>query len=491
MNKLSHSLSLLAFLCVALSANPALAQNWDPVRSHHEQEFNDAVHEGDEDPSPLNVELLGNIHYDVTANDIWGYTAPDGREYALVGLLNGVSIVDITDPRNPVESAFIPGTSSRWRDLKTLDNYLYVVADQGADGLTIIDLTNLPSGAELVGNDTNHFEKAHNLGIDTERALAYVVGSNLAGGGVLILDLSNPTTPEQVGIWNTTYVHDIYPDGDVVYTFDAGAGVAVLDVSDPTQPTTLSAFSYPNQQYTHSGWATPDREFLLVNDEFDERLTGINTRLIILKRVGDTFDYEPFSEYIGPNKSVDHNVFYKGGLAYLSNYTYGFTLINLADPSDPWMQAHYDTFLENDDPDFAGAWGIYPFFLSGHVIVSDINSGLFIFEILPEDLDGDGMMSIDETRDLDSSTEGIQNPFDPRDPDSTGDNLQDGPDGVLDGRNDWDGDGLSNEIEFALGLNPIDPVDVVETPTASVTSVGLTTLLLLNAARRRWRRWNG
>jgi len=30
-------------------------------------------------------------------NDCWGYTAPDGREYALLGVRTGTSIVDITE----------------------------------------------------------------------------------------------------------------------------------------------------------------------------------------------------------------------------------------------------------------------------------------------------------------------------------------------------------------------------------------------------------
>ena len=34
----------------------------------------------------LNMSLVGQLDYDATLNDIWGYTAPDSTEYALVGL---------------------------------------------------------------------------------------------------------------------------------------------------------------------------------------------------------------------------------------------------------------------------------------------------------------------------------------------------------------------------------------------------------------------
>jgi hypothetical protein len=45
----------------------------------------------------------------------------------------------------------------------------------------------------------------------------------------------------------------------------------------------------------------------------------------------------------------------------------------------------FDTHPENDELSFNGAWGVYPFFASGIVIVSDINRGLFV---LRPDLNG-------------------------------------------------------------------------------------------------------
>jgi len=83
-----------------------------------------------------------------------------------------------------------------------------------------------------------------------------------------------------------------------------------------------------------------------------------------------------------------------------------------------------------------------------------------------EDTDGDGLSDWDETRDLDPDVPGVRNPFDPTDEDSTGDDGSDEPDGVLDGENDYDGDGTSNADELALGGNPLDPESYV--PAASL-----------------------
>lgn len=102
------------------------------------------------------------------------------------------------------------------------------------------------------------------------------------------------------------------------------------------------------------------------------------------------------------------------------------------------------------------------------------------------DTDGDGLTDEQETMDLEPETPGVQNPFDPNDPDTTGDNGVLGADGIPDGQNDWDGDGVSNETEFGSGWNPADPLDPGAMPVAGgfgLLALGL--LLLWAFARRR------
>jgi len=88
-----------------------------------------------------------------------------------------------------------------------------------------------------------------------------------------------------------------------------------------------------------------------------------------------------------------------------------------------------------------------------------------------QDSDGDGIRDGDEVRDLDPHTAGVQNPFDPADPDSTGDSFQNTADGVPDGRNDYDGDGMSNKDELTFGYNPMDPGSWAEVPAATVITL--------------------
>jgi len=100
--------------------------------------------------SSYNLSLLGTYdNYNTEGNDIWGWVAPDGSEYALVGLNDGFSVVNVTIPSNPTEEFFINDLNSTWRDVKTFGNYAYVTTEADA-GLLIVDLS------DMTGNTYYH-----------------------------------------------------------------------------------------------------------------------------------------------------------------------------------------------------------------------------------------------------------------------------------------------------------------------------------------------
>ncbi len=76
------------------------------------------------------------------------------------------------------------------------------------------------------------------------------------------------------------------------------------------------------------------------------------------------------------------------------------------------------------------------------------------------DRDRDGLRNFDEERDFAPAITGHQNPFQSNAPDTTGDDGSIGPDGIPDGENDFDGDGVSNAAELAAGTNHADNLSV-------------------------------
>src|SRR5688572_4509817 len=73
-----------------------------------------------------NMSLIANKNDHFTStlySAVWGYTADNGREYAILGCPNGTAFYDVTDTTNIVECDFLPGVTSSWREMKTFGKY--------------------------------------------------------------------------------------------------------------------------------------------------------------------------------------------------------------------------------------------------------------------------------------------------------------------------------------------------------------------------------
>jgi len=71
----------------------------------------------------------------------------------------------------------------------------------------------------------------------------------------------------------------------------------------------------------------------------------------------------------------------KDNLVYLSYYQDGLQVFDISDPSNPIRIAYYDTYMPVNTGGYAGAWGVYAFLPSGRILISDVQSGLFVLNI--------------------------------------------------------------------------------------------------------------
>ncbi|NNE44499.1 MAG: choice-of-anchor B family protein [Gemmatimonadetes bacterium] len=310
-------------------------------------------------------------------NDCWGYTAPNGDEYALVGSTSGTSVINVTDPAVPYETGFIPGPSSTWRDIKTYSTYAYVTTEAGG-GLEIIDLSDPENPADLA-NYTGGFTTAHNIYIDTTTARAYIAGSNLGSGGVRILDLSVPTAPVEIGSWETAYFHDVMVQNGRLYGSAIWADtIYVLDVSNPASVTVLgSKTGYPNA-FTHNAWVTEDDNYLMTTDE----LTGSACRMWDLTNLPTITQS---SIYLPNPATIPHNAHIEGDYAYISHYSLGVRIVDISDPFNVTEVGYYDTYPNNDAGGYNGCWGAFPFFETSPdlLLASDRSTGLYVLSYSP------------------------------------------------------------------------------------------------------------
>ncbi|CAN5741490.1 choice-of-anchor B family protein [soil metagenome] len=350
----------------------------------------------------------------ISVNDIWGWTDPEnGREYALVGRIDGTSFVDVSDPTNPVYVGNLPKTAespaSSWRDIKVYRNHAYVVADgAGPHGIQVLDLTRLRqfNGTPLQLTTDAHYRRVnsvHNIVINEESGFAYAVGASsggeTCGGGLHMIDIREPKHPRFVGCFadtqtgraSTGYSHDAQcvmyrgPDerynGREICLGSNETALSIADVTDKTNPRALSRASYPNVAYSHQGWLTEDHRFFYMNDELDE-MGGVTDRTrTLVWDVTDLEDPQLINQHMGVEATIDHNLYVRGNLMYQSNYKSGLRILDVSDPANPTEVAFFDTLpIGDNDTGFAGSWSNYPYFESGIIIVSSIGEGLFVLK---------------------------------------------------------------------------------------------------------------
>lgn len=329
----------------------------------------------------FNMTQVGGQDLHSGYNDIWGYTvvnpgipAQVGQELAIVGTTNGTAIVNVTDPANVVETGFIAGPSSIWRDIKTFDQWAYVVTE-GGGGMQIIDLTDIT--APFLAATYLGLNSAHNIYIEEATARAYVCGPDSENGGVIVLDLSNPIAPVQIGVWNATAVHDLYVKNNIAYLAEFHeATFTIVDFTNAAAPTVIGGpITYPAAA-THNTWTTDSDDYLLTTDE------TANGHVLIWD-ISDLLAIKKVAEYQAPTPgAIVHNVTVKNDLAYISYYTEGTRVVDLSDPVHPVEVAWFDNYTA-PNTGFNGIWGIYPYLPSGRIIVSDISQGLLILEETP------------------------------------------------------------------------------------------------------------
>ncbi|MDJ0916238.1 MAG: choice-of-anchor B family protein [Woeseiaceae bacterium] len=377
------------------------------------------------------VDLLGHVPFNAVSTnpsrgaDVWGFVDLNtNREYAIMGYGTGTAVFDISDPTSPREVGFIDGQSTIWRDIKVHQRYdpsaerfeafAYVTTDGAGDGLFVIDMTDLPHRISRVSYASD-FSAAHNvfainsdyatgLPIKGDRPGLIVAGSNNGTGVFRSYSLDAASSPffedmppsgESSCPGNDgCYMHDaasmIIDDSrisqcpnattycEVLFDFNEST-IDLWDVTDASNPVRLSRTPYSNSRYTHSGWPSEDKQTLFVHDELDERDLNLNTTVRSFS-IADLSAPTPLGVYTGANDSIDHNGFVRGNRYYMSNYSNGLTVLDITNPAIPTRIGFLDTYPAPAGSSFVGAWGAYPYFPSGVIAISDIDSGLYIAE---------------------------------------------------------------------------------------------------------------
>ncbi|MBL7902439.1 MAG: choice-of-anchor B family protein [Bacteroidia bacterium] len=355
-----------------------------------------------------NVSLLGHLNPNggtVTPgwagnyySGCWGWhQTSSNREYAIVGGSNGTYFIDVTVPTSPSVSAFVPGkTGCTWREIKTYQNYCYVVSDDGgANTFQIMDMSTLPSSVTLVHNDSTILKRGHTIWIDQNKM--YIGGftkktspSSETTFPMAVFSLATPTLPvllrelsQDISPSVINYVHDMYVRNDTVYASTAYQGLQILKFNSGNNTFSMLGTyqNYTGSAYNHSSFLTQNGKHLIFCDEVPN---GLPIRLVNVENFANIQPEQTFNPYIG---TTPHNPYVLGNdFAVVACYHDGLMIYNISNPTAVSLAGYFDTYpqgghFQNQYGGYVGNWGAYPFLPSGIVIASDMQNGVFVLDV--------------------------------------------------------------------------------------------------------------
>lgn len=355
----------------------------------------------------LNLQLVSNVKPSTNAisyGDVWaeGDLACLGVWLGYSTYNYGVGIYSISNPAAPVLlSVYNPSpTSQNQFELGALRNRIGYFGSWSGGGLHIVSLTN-PAAPLLLsrigattGTVTNGFDRVHTVFL--ERNYLYEAAHVAGIVSVKVFDVSNPFTPvylQDIVTTNTTKVHQITVrnKGGQVILYTSGWGGN--DNGAPTSPGQTDIWdvtavgSQPAQWLgrlysgynSHSSWPTDDGNTLIVCRETtggDVKFYDISNPAALTSNAVPFVTLTPGS--MGMEADIPHNPVVVSNFLFLSWYQNGIQVFDISDVTRPVRVGFYDTFPGAKTSSYQGNWGVFPFLGFNKILLSDIQSGLFV-----------------------------------------------------------------------------------------------------------------
>ena len=387
-------------------------------------------------PTPSPGDFGGTVLSNVArsgVSGVWGYTAPDGSRYAIMGTDKGVAVFDLRDTRNVRVVAEIDGPTNTskpgiyWREMRVYGQHAYIVSEHTnvRGGIMIVDLSGLPASVRFVKSvvPRDGSLKAHTVDIDTARGLLYLQrntnlaapapaplpsplydkpgatsGGSIAGtrsahgdpgkgehheaaptqGSIDIYDIkTDPENPRYLTTFNQNRaVHDMTAVGNFVYVAEGDANsFSIWNVSNPALPALVVRWQVAPGNYAHNIWPSGDGTFVVTTEEVP---FGLPARVWRLNGSAPPTELSSFKVGSG----TPHNVIMEGNMAYLSHYTEGAAVVDLSNPSSPKVTLRVDTNAQTGSG-LSGCWGVYKFPGVPLMMCSDISTGFHLIGITP------------------------------------------------------------------------------------------------------------
>jgi hypothetical protein len=281
--------------------------------------------------------------------------------------LEGLKIIDVSDPSNPVRVGELDTTGDAL-GVAVAGNYAYVA--DGSSGLEVIDIRDPAHPVHVGGSLLPAFgpgTSGHAREIALSGNYAYVIGTDGIGeplpyGGLHVIDVSNPTNCVLLSKCATVKAPiAVQIAGNFAYlaTFD---GMEVVYVGDPSNAVSIA--THPTGTQTSSVAVSGNRAYLW-RDQLLRILDITNpTNVIHISTVT-----------VHDNPLVD-----SGEIALAGNYAFmaceylGVRVFDVTDPTNAEFVTSFSTGGHAYTVNVAG----------GHIFVGDYPGGLHVFPTIPD-----------------------------------------------------------------------------------------------------------
>ena len=224
------------------------------------------------------------------------------------------------------------------KDIDIKGNYAYIANDQG--GLQIVDISN-PESTFITG----HYSYQTNIqGVAVRDSLTYLAlaASPPNNGGMLIVNIKDPTNPVFVGQDNWFYGYNVFaPPNDTKFVYIAARyWFIVEDVSWPQYPSYARRFATPGN--VHSLFVIDSLVYL-----------ACEQMGLIVYNLNNPDSTAKIGEIDTPSNARD--IYVIDDIAYIADGYGGLVIVDVENPASPFFISSYDTpgyaqgiFVENN-----------------------------------------------------------------------------------------------------------------------------------------------
>ncbi|MBE0637650.1 MAG: T9SS type A sorting domain-containing protein [Bacteroidales bacterium] len=349
-----------------------------------------------------NIPKIG--HYPIPSSTLIWNSAKDG-DLMFCAANNSCRIVDVSDPYNPQMVGAVAGLTS---GVAAAGGKLYQVSYNF--GLKIWNVSN-PSSPQLLGQLPLTGSPVR---VDIKGNHAFISSNTTnPGGGVRIIDVSDPTNPQEISTY-TDYAEYIAV-GDNVVAYTGGSVCSYLDISNLSDPQMTAIMKLPtwtnnvcvngNLAFTGSnGFRVFD-----ITDKSNPVQTGYHETAGDLVAVsGDLAVYIPksmtaanpvnimdISDPANPFKRghytapvMTYDIVLKDHYAFIACWWDGFRVVDFSNPDAPTLAAHTFGWVNGAEPGVEYCFvqaldieGDYLYLIDYQPFEDQDTKGLYIFDI--------------------------------------------------------------------------------------------------------------